>query len=104
MTTEDAGRTWKFVGLKDSRHISRIVIHPKDPNTVWVAVIGHLFGLNTERGVYKTIDGGRTGRKFYSVMNKVAPLISSGARKSTNTLRKCMDRDTNTSTAWREWR
>lgn len=61
--TEDAGRTWKFIGLKDSRHISRIVIHPKDQNTVWVAVIGHLFGPNTERGVYKTIDGGKNWKK-----------------------------------------
>lgn len=61
--TEDAGRTWKFIGLKDSRHISRIVIHPKDPNIVWVAVIGHLFGSNTERGVFKTIDGGKNWKK-----------------------------------------
>ena len=61
--SEDAGRTWKQIGLKDSRHITRIVIHPKNPDIVWVSVIGHLFGPSNERGVYKTIDGGKTWRK-----------------------------------------
>ncbi|MCW3088752.1 MAG: glycosyl hydrolase, partial [Sediminibacterium sp.] len=49
--SDDGGRSWKNLGLKDGRHIIRIVIHPKDPNTVWVAVMGHLFGPNEERGV-----------------------------------------------------
>ena len=61
--SEDAGRTWKQIGLKDSRHITRIVIHPKNPDIVWVSVIGHLFGPSNERGVYKTLDGGKTWRK-----------------------------------------
>jgi photosystem II stability/assembly factor-like uncharacterized protein len=61
--SDDAGRTWKNIGLKDGRHIIRIVIHPRDPNTVWVAVMGHLFGPNTERGVFKTTDGGKTWKK-----------------------------------------
>jgi photosystem II stability/assembly factor-like uncharacterized protein len=61
--TEDGGRTWKFCGLKDSRHITRIVIHPKNPNLVWAACTGHLFGPSQERGVYKTSDGGKTWRK-----------------------------------------
>ena len=56
-------RTWKQIGLKDSRHITRIVIHPKNPDIVWVSVIGHLFGPSNERGVYKTLDGGKTWRK-----------------------------------------
>ncbi len=56
----DAGRTWKNIGLQDSRHIVRIVIHPKNPDIVWVAVMGHLFGGNKERGIYKTTDGGST--------------------------------------------
>src|ERR1051326_9156584 len=54
----DAGKTWKFVGLKETQSIARVVVHPKDPNTVYVAAIGHLFGPNKERGVYKTTDGG----------------------------------------------
>jgi photosystem II stability/assembly factor-like uncharacterized protein len=61
--SEDGGRSWKNIGLKESRHIVRIVIHPKDPNTVWVAALGHLFGPHEERGVYKTTDGGKTWRR-----------------------------------------
>jgi photosystem II stability/assembly factor-like uncharacterized protein len=61
--SEDGGRNWKNIGLKNTRHISRIVIHPKNPDIVWVAAIGHLFGPNEERGVYKTTDAGKTWRK-----------------------------------------
>ena len=61
--SDDGGRTWKNLGLKEGRHITRIIIHPKDPNTVWVGVMGHLFGPNEERGVYKTTDGGKTWKK-----------------------------------------
>jgi photosystem II stability/assembly factor-like uncharacterized protein len=61
--SDDGGRTWKNIGLKDTRHISRIVIHPKNPNIVWVAAVGHLFGDNEERGIFKTIDGGKTWKK-----------------------------------------
>lgn len=68
--SEDGGRTWKNIGLKDGRHIVRIVIHPRDPNTVWVAVIGHLFGPNEERGVYKTTDGGKTWKRTLFVNNQ----------------------------------
>ncbi|MDP2321765.1 MAG: hypothetical protein Q8O42_20805 [Acidobacteriota bacterium] len=56
----DAGKTWTNMGLKDSHHVGRIVIHPKDPNIVYVAAVGRLWGHNKERGVFKTIDGGRT--------------------------------------------
>jgi photosystem II stability/assembly factor-like uncharacterized protein len=61
--SDDGGRTWKNIGLKDSRHIIRIIVHPRDPNTVWLAVMGHLFGPNSERGVYKTTDGGKTWKR-----------------------------------------
>lgn len=56
----DAGRTWTNVGLKDSHHIGRIVAHPKNPDVVYVAAMGHLWGPNAERGLYKTVDGGRS--------------------------------------------
>src|SRR5947208_578028 len=56
----DAGKTFAKMGLADSQTISRIVIDPKDPNVVYVAVLGHLFGPNKERGIYKTNDGGKT--------------------------------------------
>src|SRR5688500_17313825 len=48
--SDDGGRSWRSIGLKDSRHIARIVIHPKNPDIVWAAAIGHLFGPNEERG------------------------------------------------------
>ncbi len=59
----DAGRSWKNMGLKETRHISRIVIHPTNPNIVYVAAMGHLWGPNSERGVFKTEDGGATWNK-----------------------------------------
>jgi photosystem II stability/assembly factor-like uncharacterized protein len=61
--SDDGGKTWMNIGLKGGRHIIRIVIHPRDPNTLWVAVMGHLFGPNNERGVYKTTDGGKTWKR-----------------------------------------
>jgi hypothetical protein len=68
--TDDGGKTWRNVGLKDGRHIIRLVIHPKNPDIVWAGVIGHLFGPNEERGVFKTTDGGKTWRKVLYVNNQ----------------------------------
>jgi photosystem II stability/assembly factor-like uncharacterized protein len=56
----DAGETWTNVGLPESHHIGRVVIHPTDPDIVYVAALGHLYSENPERGLYKTTDGGRT--------------------------------------------
>ena len=55
----DAGRSWTHIGLDDSRHISRIRIHPKNPDLVYAAVMGHLFGPSEQRGVYRSTDGGK---------------------------------------------
>ncbi len=68
--SEDGGKSWKNIGLKDGRHIIRIVIHPKNPDMVWVAVMGHLFGPNEERGIYKTTDGGKTWKRTLFVNNQ----------------------------------
>ena len=56
----DAGKTWKHIGLQNSQSISRVRIHPTNPDIVYVSVLGHAFGPNEERGVFKTIDGGKT--------------------------------------------
>ena len=59
----DAGKTWKQIGLEDSRHIPRVRVHPHDPNIVFAAALGHLYGPNQERGVFKSVDGGETWKK-----------------------------------------
>jgi photosystem II stability/assembly factor-like uncharacterized protein len=59
----DAGRSWANVGLRDTRHIGKIRVHPNDPDTVWVAALGHAFGKNKERGVFKSTDGGEHWRQ-----------------------------------------
>ncbi|HXT23633.1 MAG TPA: glycosyl hydrolase [Candidatus Eisenbacteria bacterium] len=56
----DAGKTWTNVGLKDTRHIGAIIIHPTNPDVVFVAALGHAYGPNSVRGVFRTRDGGRT--------------------------------------------
>jgi photosystem II stability/assembly factor-like uncharacterized protein len=58
--SKDGGRSWSSIGLPDSRHIARIRIHPKNPDIVYAAVLGDLYKGTQERGVYKTIDGGKT--------------------------------------------
>ncbi|MCU0446102.1 MAG: glycosyl hydrolase [Microscillaceae bacterium] len=60
----DAGKTWQHTGLKDSRHITRIRIHPTNPDLVYAAVLGHLFGPNEERGVYRSKDGGKNWERI----------------------------------------
>lgn len=60
----DAGKTWKHAGLKKSQTIARIRIHPTNPDIVYAAVLGHPFGPNEDRGVYKTTDGGDTWKKI----------------------------------------
>lgn len=61
--TADGGKTWQRLGLTGTHHISRIIVHPQDNNTVWVASIGALYTKNSERGVFKSIDGGNTWKK-----------------------------------------
>ncbi len=67
--SDDDGKTWNHLGLAEARHIGRIWIDPRDPNIVLVAALGHMFGPNAERGVYRTADGGHSWTKvaFVSV-------------------------------------
>jgi photosystem II stability/assembly factor-like uncharacterized protein len=66
----DAGRTWANVGLRDTRFTGKIRVHPNDPDTVWVAALGHAFGPNAERGVFKSVDGGKSWKKTLFVSDK----------------------------------
>ena len=59
----DAGKTWKNVGLRDSRAIGKILVHPRNPDIVYVAALGHTFGANAERGVFRSMDGAKTWEK-----------------------------------------
>ena len=59
----DAGRTWSHIGLRTTKHIGRICIHPSDPNIVYVAALGDAFGPNEERGVFRSYDGGKEWKK-----------------------------------------
>src|SRR5436305_4879852 len=60
----DRGKTWTHIGLDDSQQIGRVVVHPSDPNVVYVAALGHPYGANAERGVFRTRDGGKTWKKI----------------------------------------
>ena len=63
----DAGRTWTHLGLENTHHIGRIRVHPRDPDVAYVAAVGHLWGSNPERGVYRTTDGGASWEKILFV-------------------------------------
>lgn len=65
--SSDGGKTWALRGLEETRHIGRVVVHPSNPDVVWVAAVGHLFGPNEERGVFKSTDRGMTWRKVLYV-------------------------------------
>ena len=68
----DAGATWEYKGLEDTRYIARIVIDPLNTDRVWVAVTGALFGTNPERGVYRSLDGGDTWDRILWVSDSTA--------------------------------
>jgi photosystem II stability/assembly factor-like uncharacterized protein len=59
----DRGKTWKNIGLKNTRHIGALIVDPKNPNVVFVAALGHAYGSNEERGIFRTTDGGATWQK-----------------------------------------
>lgn len=68
--TTDGGKTWRHLGLKETQAISRIRIHPTNPNLVYVAALGHPYGENEERGVFRSKDGGNTWEKVLYVSDK----------------------------------
>ena len=70
----DAGRTWRHLGLADTHHIGKIVIHPRNPDIVYVAAMGHSWSPNEERGVFRTRDGGKTWQKVLFVDDRTGAI------------------------------
>ena len=70
----DAGASWKFMGLGDTAQISGIIVHPTNPDVVYVAALGHIWGPNAERGVFRTTDGGKTWQKVLYVNDKTGAI------------------------------
>jgi photosystem II stability/assembly factor-like uncharacterized protein len=70
----DAGKTWKRVGLEDTRQIGRVRVHPRNPDIVYVAAIGHIFGPNEQRGVFRSKDGGKTWEKILYRNNRAGAI------------------------------
>src|SRR5438552_12882296 len=66
----DAGKTWKHIGLEDTRQIARVRVHPRNSDIVYVAALGHVFGPNEQRGVFRSTDGGKTWQKVLYRSNK----------------------------------
>ena len=65
--TKDGGKNWKFMGLKDSERISKIMIDPRDSKVIYAAAMGHLWNANKERGLYKSTDEGKTWKRILYV-------------------------------------
>ncbi|MEZ4912053.1 MAG: glycosyl hydrolase [Saprospiraceae bacterium] len=63
----DFGKTWIHLGLEESHHISRVLLHPEDPNMIFIAALGHLYTQNSERGLYRSMDGGKSWEKVLFV-------------------------------------
>ncbi len=66
----DAGKTWTNIGLKDSRHIASVIVHPEHPEVAFVAALGHVYGPNEERGIFRTRDGGKTWEKVLYINDR----------------------------------
>lgn len=71
----DGGKTWAHLGLKNTHHISTILLHPTDKNVAYVGALGKLWGPSNERGVFKTTDGGKTWNKVFSMPNEQTGII-----------------------------
>jgi len=86
LKSNNQGKTWEHVGLSDSHHVSRIVINSENPEEVVVGVIGHLYTRNKERGVFKTIDGGKTWKKTLFINNDTGIIDVVAAPENPNVL------------------
>ncbi len=86
LKSDDKGKTWQNMGLMDSHHISSILINPSNPNEVIVGAVGHLYSPNEERGVFKTMDGGKTWNKTLFINNQTGIIEISANPKNFNTM------------------
>jgi photosystem II stability/assembly factor-like uncharacterized protein len=93
--TTDAGKTWTSLGLAETRQISRVRVHPTNPDIVYVGAQGHVFGPNAERGVYKTTDGGKNWRKV---------LFRNDSTGITDLVMDAKDPETLYAAFWQAWR
>ncbi|MBL0232286.1 MAG: glycoside hydrolase [Chitinophagaceae bacterium] len=84
--SNDAGKTWKWLGLKEVQQIGGLAVHPTDPNTVFVAALGHPYGPNEERGVYRSSDGGKTWSKSLYIDENTGAIQVSFDPNDPNTL------------------
>ncbi|HLW82616.1 MAG TPA: hypothetical protein VKS20_11320 [Candidatus Acidoferrales bacterium] len=82
----DGGKTWTHIGLDDTKHIAKILIDPHDPNIVFVAAIGHAYGPNAERGVFRSTDGGKTWQKVLYKDDKTGAIDLTFAAQNSHTL------------------
>lgn len=82
----DGGQTWQHMGLTETHHIARVVIHHSNPNIVYIAAMGHLFSTNDERGVFKTTDGGKTWTKVFYLNERTGVIDLVLDRRHPNTL------------------
>ena len=76
--TSDGGKTWQHIGLKDTQHIARVWIDPRNPDHVMIAALGHAYGPNAERGVFRSTDGGKTWDKVLYKDDKSGAIDSGG--------------------------
>src|SRR6267154_922748 len=72
--SNDAGRTWTHIGLDNTRQIGRVIVDPQNPDVIFVAALGHVYGANPDRGVYRSRDGGATWQKVLFQSNDVGAI------------------------------
>ena len=87
--SSDYGKTWQYLGLPESQHIGKIILHPDNPDIAWIAAIGHLYSPNKERGVFKTTDGGKSWKHSLHIDDNTGVIEMDINPKQPNELYAC---------------